>query len=749
MTPSSTSISASLGLLLMGYQPSSSLSSIQTLSSRQIAALSTLSSSRQGQQFHTICPQCMRSLTTSSSSAKRSLSAWSTLIQPTINGSITLPSVLKRIGEPAPFPLLHQQQRGYLKKADKLKLLKTGTVRPKFERGLAVSETDEIEEEAESLTPTTKETKADSLLKQESVESEHPDNHVPTHDKKPPMVMPELARRGKPKVEWFSDSHLLSRRVHALMEKGKDDPEFIEYAVDLVQRHKAVSNEGVYGALIGGFARLGDHARALEFYKEMRQKKLNPSPQTYTSIMHALSTAASQKSQDPRALNARLRHAMLTWESIDPSIRTTAHANAVLKTCVITARVGGYQAGMEVYEYMLSRVREAEAECEKKKAKGKRSATTMSRGKKPNSDSDIYDDDEDGIYLRPDIVTYTNLLRLCAECGTEESFKTGLRIWERELANASGKRLFADEKVVYAALTLFVSAARLGMMNEAVKGCFIASKAFGLPAPVPRSPVSSSSSHGKETVPTNASFDSYVVPVKFHDADDGTSYPLQLSVVHLDVLLKLAVEMKNRDIGLVYLKAAEERGVQIDEGVAAGAVHLLISGRKYEEAWQIIEKFKQRISEVERLKAANEAEIEKKRALEVNEHDVDLEDEEVDTEIMNGKKKEGVRKTMSKEDERKAFIVELQLRVCSAATSAKLVQRESKNLRWRPAGLSKAEFKQWVERGGDVFREMEASLVEFNKQHSFDDEEALRGRYFGMLMKVKNVINLFTTIWKG
>ena len=67
------------------------------------------------------------------------------------------------------------------------------------------------------------------------------------------------------RTEWFSDPHLLSQRIHNLM-KSKDST---DYAEQLVIRHTGSSNEGVYGALIGGFARLGDREKALHYFKEV------------------------------------------------------------------------------------------------------------------------------------------------------------------------------------------------------------------------------------------------------------------------------------------------------------------------------------------------------------------------------------------------------------------------------------------------------------------------------------------------
>ncbi|KAJ3414985.1 hypothetical protein HDV05_005816 [Chytridiales sp. JEL 0842] len=498
-------------------------------------------------------------------------------------------------------PLVYNPHRAFLSKADKLRLIKSGAVKSKFSRGSSspfIDESDakstnndsksDVSADAVSVAATEANSTAsgsssDSPLSKDQAESnkelppsettassdsttpedtvDHSSSKPPTPETTPP---PPTLATGRPRVEWFSDSHLLSKRIHEVMQKE----EGITYAEQLVSRHPGSTNEGVYGALIGGYVRNKMYEKAMETYNVMKKRKMNPTPATITSLIN-LYTELSYKipKSDKSALKSRLLDVLKLWEKLDTKTRTVVHCNAVLSACVPAAHCGGFEVAKSIYETLLE---DSQQEVKQKKygndGKGKKS--TKEKAVKAE-ESDL--ENEHVEPLKPDIQTFTSMIRVCANSMEgNEAYHYAMKIWDSDVPSL---KITPDEHLVDATLFACLSAKSSPLTARAIS---IARSAYSLPTPNTERGFLYTDEPGKALSKLAKPFNS-------------TSSKLKLSPRTLDVLLRLAAKLRQRPLGIQYMDVALERGVKLDLGLLDGCLYSLIPAGQHEKAWEIVE----------------------------------------------------------------------------------------------------------------------------------------------------------------
>ncbi|KAI9105236.1 hypothetical protein DFS34DRAFT_1054 [Phlyctochytrium arcticum] len=160
-----------------------------------------------------------------------------------------------------------------------------------------------------------------------------------------------------------------------------------EVAEDLVRRHTGAAGTEVYGTLISGLGRQGRHKNVIQAFKEMKGRRLKPSPQVHTSLLSSMARAAFGTSDDLAKTN-RFREALQLWETINS--KELPHLNAMLNVCAACVSVGGWEYGCLLYNQSRSGSR----------------------------------------LPKPDIVTITTFFRLCAERKGDEGRDAALGVWD-------------------------------------------------------------------------------------------------------------------------------------------------------------------------------------------------------------------------------------------------------------------------------------------------------------------------------
>ncbi|TPX64127.1 hypothetical protein SpCBS45565_g06117 [Spizellomyces sp. 'palustris'] len=351
----------------------------------------------------------------------------------------------------------------------------------------------------------------------------------------PPLDIPSEVEADVPtegeKLDWYNDPFYLRIRVEKLLKNGDEDT-----AVDLVDRHRGAANAEVFGTLIAGLGRRGNYKKAVKAFREMRRRRIKPTPHAYTALLNAY----AQSAYGPLDVTARsncLRDARELWESMED--RTAVHVNAMLNVCTACSSEGGWDLGWDIYRKLVPE-------------KGQRDAQTPP----------------------PDVITFTIMLRMCAKLGGNDGLDAAMRIWtdvrailDRIQPAAAKKKggkpkygvraLAVDDRLLSA---LLLTCIRAEDKQRVVKGLEFVREYLDL----------SVDSDSPTTQQSNSRKISLNTPLLYH-------------------LIHLASRLREPALAVRWFKIASSRDVEPDEGVYSALIGLLISVGDLEQAWQIVQ----------------------------------------------------------------------------------------------------------------------------------------------------------------
>ncbi|KAI8816951.1 uncharacterized protein EV422DRAFT_267017 [Fimicolochytrium jonesii] len=223
-----------------------------------------------------------------------------------------------------------------------------------------------------------------------------PEEQEAPRDNRPPKAASPAERQA-----WYSDPYHLSARLARLVGTGCE-----EEALELLMRHQGASTPEVFGNLIAAFGSKRNWKAALHVFRLMEKRNLKPTDRTYTSLFSILADAAAANG-DPANRKNRLESAIKLYETL-PKL-STIQLNALLKVCLYCINEGGWDLAWELYHKTYPQAVEAAQGSEPTDPTPSQLATT---------DATTFD-----------IVTFTYMLRLCAERGGSLGFTHALQIW--------------------------------------------------------------------------------------------------------------------------------------------------------------------------------------------------------------------------------------------------------------------------------------------------------------------------------
>ncbi|KAJ3238077.1 hypothetical protein HDU78_003685 [Chytriomyces hyalinus] len=163
------------------------------------------------------------------------------------------------------------------------------------------------------------------------------------------MPSPESLALGMRRIEWFSDSHLLSKRIEKLLRPGIGH---LDYVRNLVARHTGSANAVVFGTVVAGLAKKG-RVEALEFVDEMKRRKLSPTPQTYTALF-GLYAVLIQEARNDFLVKKHLKSCLALWDELLASGEASEyHLNSILSICSATRNLAGFQTACNIFSEVM------------------------------------------------------------------------------------------------------------------------------------------------------------------------------------------------------------------------------------------------------------------------------------------------------------------------------------------------------------------------------------------------------------
>ncbi|KAI8834017.1 hypothetical protein BJ741DRAFT_709956 [Chytriomyces cf. hyalinus JEL632] len=163
------------------------------------------------------------------------------------------------------------------------------------------------------------------------------------------MPSPESLALGMRRIEWFSDSHLLSKRIEKLLRPGIGH---LDYVRNLVARHTGSANAVVFGTVVAGLAKKG-RVEALEFVDEMKRRNLSPTPQTYTALF-GLYAVLIQEARNDFLVKKHLKSCLALWNELLASGEASEyHLNSILSICSATRNLTGFQTACNIFSEVM------------------------------------------------------------------------------------------------------------------------------------------------------------------------------------------------------------------------------------------------------------------------------------------------------------------------------------------------------------------------------------------------------------
>ncbi|KAJ3106686.1 hypothetical protein HDU97_005838 [Phlyctochytrium planicorne] len=353
------------------------------------------------------------------------------------------------------------------------------------------------------------------------------------------MPSPESSRTSKPRIEWFNDPYLLADRVTTLLQSSENE----EYALELVERHTGSSNEYVYGALIAGLVRNKRYNMALDIFKELRKKKVKPSPHTYTMLFRALGMLAAANPTDLDQVRSRYVDLVTLWSKTDPASRNIRHVNAVLSSCKSMTKVGGLESGLGLFASVSNL-------CKKRRDTKENLPQLLST---EDAFSETFELPLGLSGLAPDASTYTSAMLLFARAGGEAGFEAAKLIWEEEIPKS---KVELDSQLV----TSMILACEKGDTEEAFDyGRALATQYFLNPPP--------KQIQGKGKSKSKKSPEIFLTEPSF------------------DIILRLASKSKDANFGEQVLKIGERKQMRYDFLSLSNAITILRDQGNLSKAW--------------------------------------------------------------------------------------------------------------------------------------------------------------------
>ncbi|KAJ3114667.1 hypothetical protein HDU96_001811 [Phlyctochytrium bullatum] len=320
------------------------------------------------------------------------------------------------------------------------------------------------------------------------------------------------------------------------------------------QRHTGSSNEVVYGALIGGYVRRKMYVKALDAFKEMKRKRLVPTPATCTLLFKAMAGAAASVPADLDYTHARFVDLVSVWRRMDPDSRNLIHINAVLSACCdLSAADGSFDAAMRLFAFTVASDPRLRSVMRADDIKIPRLLDLSE--KKEDSEAFERPSQSAAADLRVNELTLTAALRLIAKSDSSEAYEAAKFIWDVIIPNL---RVPIDG---FLATAFLLSCERHSSQESLKHGVQVAEKWFfgkadksgtaqKRRAPLPRLLVAPSSS---------------------------------------DVMMRIACKLKAWDFGYRCLMLSQKAGVRFDYNLVSSAVTILLHNRKLHEAWELQE----------------------------------------------------------------------------------------------------------------------------------------------------------------
>ncbi|KAJ3034814.1 hypothetical protein HK097_004388, partial [Rhizophlyctis rosea] len=211
------------------------------------------------------------------------------------------------------------------------------------------------------------------------------------------------------KLLWFNDPFLLAEHLEWLVVKQDKADE----AIDMAKRHMGSTGSEVFGRLLTALARQGLTDKVEKVVQIMSKQNKEISPQGYTSILNSYAVAP-QSGLTPEDRRERIRIAEQTWDLIPTP--TVHHFNAMLKVCANFVHEGGWTLARKLY--------------------------TDAKDSTPLK----VEDGEKPFFVPIDLITYTTMLRVCANMGGDKGYKVGMQIWKDCLQNHENEKETARRK---------------------------------------------------------------------------------------------------------------------------------------------------------------------------------------------------------------------------------------------------------------------------------------------------------------
>lgn len=326
------------------------------------------------------------------------------------------------------------------------------------------------------------------------------------------------------KQKWFKDPYLLASFVRKQIKHDGREHEITQF----VKRHVGAGNAVVWSVLIRGLGRKGMAKQALAALKEMRRRRMTPTPQCYNSILNALAEGSSAPTADSDKRAEYLGTARELWRELrTPSI---IQYNTMLKLCRVCAAEGGWDLAWRLFRPLVP----TQFPLERKRT---------------------YADE----------TTYTIVLGMCGDRGDEQAFEAAKDIW------AAVQRLtdYVEAGTKKARQVEFSVDARL--FTSMLYACT-------------RAPKRSGAQYALELVETWLA-----LPGKLGETRYNLSAArVKLSTPMLGLLMHVASDLSNSKLGLLWFNMlTKTAGVVPDAEVYNTLVMALLREKDYGRAWKV------------------------------------------------------------------------------------------------------------------------------------------------------------------
>ncbi|KAJ3233302.1 hypothetical protein HDU81_002343 [Chytriomyces hyalinus] len=356
---------------------------------------------------------------------------------------------------------------------------------------------------------------------------------------------PESVALGMRRIEWFSDSHLLSKRIEKLLRPGVGH---LDYVRNLVARHTGSANAVVYGTVVAGLAKKG-RIEALEFVDEMKRRKLSPTPQTYTALF-GLYAILIQEARNDFLVKKHLKSCLALWNELVASGEASEyHLNSILSICSATRNLAGFQTACNIFSEVMDTAKPYMLEVKVR-------PTKQTLEKKPP--------------LLPNVATFTIMMRLHSQHGSKSIMSL-----EKSLVDFD---LEPDNQLINAILS------HLLKNSDSAKGKSIfrayAAAALDLPMLDPGSSKRAAKATGK----------SQDFLEKLHQFSEHAD----VSGQNLDIIIRFLLKSRQPEVAIAVVEELRNRltwsdHIAMETGSVRSIVKAACAAEKFEDAYSFVQ----------------------------------------------------------------------------------------------------------------------------------------------------------------